>query len=308
MEGMESVVLCRDAEDYDEMVKILCICARRKNVLIIIYAVVSNHCHVAVLAAKRLDADQFGSEIKRIYSMWFSRRYGETETFKGADVKAIELDSDWYVRNALAYIPRNALDNGYNVNSYPWSGYRAMFGGDSSAFETGRPVAVLTKVEKRAILHTGDSLKDVPWLLDEEGHLIPSSFCDTAYLEQAFEGDPAFFFKTIGILNSGEMKSKLVDQPRRRYSDNEFYKMVNETALRFYKMELSGISLSQKYRLMVYMKRTCHTTVPQLARVLGMTREQVTVALGNNAHRARSPETSKTLPEQNAPEWPEWPF
>ena len=97
MEGLESVILCRNAIDYDAMVKIMCVCARRKNVIIIIYAVVSNHCHVAVLAACRQDADNFGAELKRVYSMWFSRRYGETETLKGADVKAIELDSDWYV-------------------------------------------------------------------------------------------------------------------------------------------------------------------------------------------------------------------
>ena len=240
--------------------------------------------------------------------MWFSRRYGETETLKGADVKAIELDSDWYVRNALAYIPRNALDNGGNVSTYPWSGYNAMFGGDMDFYDVERPVASLKKEELRAILHTGDSLKDVPWLLDENGHLIPSSFCDTDYLEQVFEGDQAYFLKTIGSLNPSEMKSKLVDLPRHRLSDSEFYKLVNETSIRFYKMELSRISLNQKYRLLVYIKRTCRTTVPQMARAFGMTREQVTAALGDNAHRARSPGTIKTLPEQNAPEWPEWPF
>ena len=43
MEGLETAILCRDDMDYDAMVKILCIAARRKNVIVVIYAVVSNH-------------------------------------------------------------------------------------------------------------------------------------------------------------------------------------------------------------------------------------------------------------------------
>lgn len=279
MEGLETAVLCRDEDDYDAMVKILCVAARRKNVIIVIYAVVSNHCHAAVLAHSQDDADAFGAEVKRIYSMWFSRRYGEPEMLRNVDVKAICLDNDGYARNALAYIPRNALDNGCNVDTYRWSGYRAMFGGDRQASMAGRPVSQLTKAERRALLHTGDALREVPWLLDPEGHLIPSSFCDTDYLEQAFHWDQAFFLRVIGGLNPAEMHFKLVDQPRRRYPDSEFFKMVNEVSQRFYNADLSRISLSQKYRLLPYIDRTMHSSIPQLARVFGLTRDQVAAAL-----------------------------
>lgn len=127
MEGQKTVVLCRDDEDYDAMVKIISVCARRKNVIVIIYAVVSNHSHVAILAICQEDADAFSEEIKRMYSMWFSRKYGRTGIMRTVDVKALLLDNDWYTRNALAYVPRNALDNGCNVYEYPWSGYKAMF-------------------------------------------------------------------------------------------------------------------------------------------------------------------------------------
>lgn len=102
MEGMESLVLCRDDEDYDAMVKILCVASRRKNVIIIIYAVVSNHCHVAVLAKRQAEAHEYGQEVKRMYSMWLSRKYDVRRALKLVDVKAILLDNDWYVRNALA--------------------------------------------------------------------------------------------------------------------------------------------------------------------------------------------------------------
>jgi hypothetical protein len=63
IKGAETAVHCRDEEDYDVYVKYIALCARRKNVIVIIYAVVSNHCHVAVLAAKQADADAFAQEL-----------------------------------------------------------------------------------------------------------------------------------------------------------------------------------------------------------------------------------------------------
>lgn len=278
LEGLETVVLCRDEEDYDAMVKIMCVCAKRKNVIIVIYAAVSNHCHIAVLAVSQEDADDYGQEVKRMYAMWFSRKYGEKQIMHGVDVKANLLDSDWYLRNALAYVPRNALDNGCNVNEYKWSGYRAMFGKDR--LDGVVKVASLSKRDRQEIMHTGDSLKDVSWMLDKEWHLVPSSFCDHVYLEQAFDNDQAFFIKTIGGQNSAEMKNKLVDQPRKIMPDTEYYKTINEISNRWFKTDLSNISEDNKIKILPYVYRTTKTTVPQLARVFGMDRKRISVILG----------------------------
>jgi REP element-mobilizing transposase RayT len=280
MEGLEKVILCRDDEDFDAMVKILCICARRKNVIIVVYAVVSNHCHLAVLAASQAEADGFGQEVKRMYSMWFSRRYGDQKTLRRIDVKAIFLDSEWYIRNALAYILRNALDNGCNVNEYRWSAYRAMFGGDGTEPLARRRVSSLTKNERRMLMHTGDPLGDVDWRLDGDGRLIPSSFCDSEYLEQAFENDQAFFLKTIGSQNPAEMHLKLVEKPRTMLVDAEFYKDVNEISQRWFQTDLANLSLEKKTRMVPYLRRTTKTTIPQLARTLGISRTQITAILG----------------------------
>ena len=277
MEGQEMTVLCRDDEDYDVMVKIICVCARRKNVIVIIYAVVSNHSHVAILAICQDDADSFSEEIKRMYSMWFSRKYGRSGIMKKVDVKAIFIDSDWYARNALAYVPRNALDNGCNVDEYPWSGYRAMFSGESPI---GLPVTSLSKEMKRDIMHSGDKLTDVTWVVDKDGRLIPKSFCDYNYLEQAFEHDQAFFLKTIGGQNSAEMRYRLIEAPRNRLTDNEFLKIVEETSQRWFSSNIDQISIERKTRIIPYLFRTLKTTVPQLSRVFGLPREVVSRIIG----------------------------
>ena len=287
MEGLERTILCRDEEDYDAMVKILCVCARRENVLLVIHVVVSNHCHAVVLAQYQQDADDFGEEVKRMAAMWFSRKYGESGVLKGTDVKAICLDSDWYVRSALAYVPRNALDNGCNVNEYPWSGYRAMFSQDATERVGARPVSSLRRDEMRRIMHTGDKLKDVPWLLDDSDRLIPSSICDSAYLEQAFGNDQSFFLRTIGSLNPAEMNQKLIDNPRMRLTDSEFYKYAASVSLRWFKTELSKLSLEQKSRLIPYINRTMKTSVPQLARTFSLDREVILKMLGKPRKRIK---------------------
>jgi REP element-mobilizing transposase RayT len=274
LEGMEETILCRDDDDYDALVKIMMVAARKKNVIVVIYAVVSNHFHATVLALCQEDAHLYGEEVKRRYSMWFSRKHGEKKAMKGVSVSAIVLENDWHVRNALAYVPRNALDNGCRVSDYPWSGYSAMFRPKGEA-RRGTPVSELTKRECEEFLHTGENLRDVTWLMDERHRLIPESICDKRYLEQAFNGDPAYFLKTIGNVNPAEMQWKLVDSPRRRQPDTEFLTSVNDVSLRWFNQQLGELPIEKKLRLIPYINRTMKTTIPQLARTFGLSRETV---------------------------------
>ena len=271
LEGLEKLVLCRDDEDYDAFVKFICICAWRKNVILIIYAVVSNHCHAAVLAACQQDADGYASELKKMCSMWFSRKYGRRGVLQKTDAKAIWIDSDWYLRNTLAYIPRNALDNGCDIRTYMWSGYSAMFSKTFLSHDI-RAVAYLTKREKRLLMHTDDDLSQVLWMIDSSGYLIPSTICDSSYLEQAFENSQAFFLKTLGGLNSEEMNNKLIVSPRTMKPDSEFYREANDICHRWYNMGLDELPVQKKVRLVTYLFRTNKTTVNQLARVLSLDR------------------------------------
>lgn len=63
-EGLEKCIICRDDEDCDTLVKCIAVCAHRKNVIVIIYAVVSNHAHIAVLARSVQAAEAYAAETK----------------------------------------------------------------------------------------------------------------------------------------------------------------------------------------------------------------------------------------------------
>ncbi len=272
LKGLEQAILCKDDEDYDAMVKVLCVAARRKNVIIIIYAVVSNHCHVAILAVNQKEADAYSEEIKKAYSMWFSRKYGSQKILKRIEVKAILLENDWHVRNALAYIPRNALDNCCNIDDYKWSGYRAMF---RKSIVNGVALANLNTRDRRRTMHTMDRLDGVPWTLDSEGSLIPSSFCDHTYLEDAFCSDQSFFLKTIGGLNVADTRYKLEERPYARVSDTELLNTAQEIAQEWFAKPIEVLSPEQKTRIASYLDHTRKTTPKQLSRVLGVPPERL---------------------------------
>lgn len=278
MKGLEEAVLCRDEQDYDILVKIIFLAARSKNVIVVIYSVVSNHCHALVLSPCQECADACAAEIKRRYSMWFTRKYGERRIMKGVKVSAQILTDRWHIRNTLAYIPRNALDNGQDVNTYKWSGYRGMFCREKP--RNLRRVDTLSVREARSLFHSADKLDKVPWMLDSDNGLEPFSACDHAYLEQAFENDQAFFLKTVGSINTAEMHFALEERPFNLLPDTELYKSVNETAGKWFGNDLGSLSLEKKYRLLPYVYRTRKTTVSQLARVFGIGREIVREILG----------------------------
>ncbi len=275
-EGLEKEIICRDDQDCDSMVKCLVVCSRRKNVIIIIYAVVSNHAHVAVLARNIYEAKAYAREVKRMYSQLFSRKYGSSKVLHHTDVDVQLLDNDWYLRNALAYIPRNAYDNGAkNLMDYKWTGFRAFFRSGSSVGK-GRAVSDMTRRECREVLHTGDNLGDVPWRVNSEGELEPDSFCDIAYLEQAFNNDETFFHKSVGGVNLAEMTQKLVVSPRQMKTDAEFRKEVDAISLRWFMTGLSDLPASKKARLIPYVYHTMKTTIPQLARTFGLSKDDIT--------------------------------
>ena len=108
-----------------------------------------------------------------------------------------------------------------------------------------------------------------------------------ADLEQAFNNDLAFFLKVIGSQNSSEMTWKLVDVPRTMLVDGEFLKQVNETSNRWFQSDISGLSVQSKIRLLPYIYRTMKTSIPQLARTFGLSREEITHILAPLRSRSR---------------------
>jgi hypothetical protein len=278
LEGMESVLLCRDDEDFDVMQKYFYVCSWVNNVLVIIDIEMSNHGHLAVLADSLDSAVRAGEAIKKNHSQYITYKYGEKSVLARSDVKVLYLDSDRYLRNALAYIPRNALDTGSRIEDYRWSSYNAMFS-KSQSDARAMQVSALSRREKESIFHTHADLSRVPWKIDANGLLLPETACDHKYLESAFLGDQAFFLRTIGGLNYAEMHEKLVSGPRTRQNDAAFYVTATDIATRWFGKDIPNLNKEQKFRILLHLYRTCNTSPAQLARCLQLGKADVENAI-----------------------------
>lgn len=274
LEGMESTLLCRDDEDYDHLEKSFYVSAWVNNCVVVMEIAMSNHGHCSLLAPSQDSAFAAAAHIKKRHSQYLSWKYNEKELLSRSDVCVKYLDTDWYVRNALAYIPRNANDAGVRVEDYRWSSYRGMFveGRSPSAM---RSVSSLSRREREAIFHTHEDISRVPWLLNYEGNVEPASACDYRYLESAFANDQAFFLKTIGSVNSAEMQQLLVTSSRFRQTDTEMLAVIKNLAEKWFGKTVMNLTPEMKARLLPYLYRSYRTTIPQLARCLGMTRDVV---------------------------------
>lgn len=279
MEGMEKVILCRDGEDHDVAVKYLFLCARRKNNLVVDYVVMSNHAHAVVLAEREETARQFANEYKRCYAQYFRWKYKSPRILRHTSVAVLYLDSDGYLRNALAYIPRNVLDIVPKIEQYRWTGYRAMFRPKDRTAGI-RPVCRLSRREKESILHTHDDLKDVPWFLDKDNGLEPGTCCETEYLEGAFRNDPGFYLRMLGTVNRAEMDIKLIEDPRHWKTDQEIWTVARQMSQKWFCQEIQNLTMDQKARIIPYIYHTQKTHVAQLARCFHLERTVVARLLG----------------------------
>lgn len=272
LEGMESIILCRDYDDYDQLDKALYLGTWKTNCLTVIQIAMSNHGHSCVLARDLESALRSGELAKKRYSQYLSWKYKERNVLARSSINVQYLDSDWYVRNALAYIARNALDAGSRIEDYPWSGYRGMFV-EGRCPHARYQVSQLSVRQQRALFHTHENLSSVPWLLNADGNIEPASACDYTYLESAFNHDQAFFLKTIGTVNTAEMKQKLVLNSRSQPSDTEMLAIVSDLANKWFHKTLIELSPELKARLLPYLYRGYRTSIPQLARCLQLPRE-----------------------------------
>lgn len=280
LEGLESALICRDEEDYDHMVKNIFLRALGVNVIVVIYGVVSNHAHVAILAASMEDAVKFANEVKKVQSMWLRRKYGEINLMLGHAADVTPVVTIQHARNVLAYIPRNALDNGAdNVELYKWTGYRGMFCNGAVDGRTVR-VSELSTRKVESIMHTGTDLSGVSWLLNERGEIEPASACDWRFLEALFNHDQAFFMRKIGDVNSAEITFRQSIEKSRKMTDGEFLKYVDSLSVRWYQSTTEGLSPAQKIKFLEYISKKVNLSVPQVARCLKLDRNTVAKVLG----------------------------
>lgn len=281
-EGQEDRVIFRDEEDLKAAFNMIPICAHRANVIILAGCVLNTHIHTALLAKSEDDARRFIHGFKISASKFLSTKYGNGESLnlmRRIESNPIPLLDRRHIRNALCYISKNALDVGEKVDRYRWSSYRAMFS-RKRYYEQVRPVSSLKCREIRSLFKIDRMPQGANWVMTMDGVIEPASYCDLEYAEGAFDNDIEFFMKVMGLVDYQQMEQELAVNPNRMSTVAELFSTMEDFSKSIYGKPLRMLTYSQKIPIIKRVWHTNRTSVAQLARCLGLSREETLFALG----------------------------
>ena len=272
-------IIFRTEEDFRIAFNNIPINALRSNVIPIMPCVLSSHVHCCLLARSYEEACTFALNYKKTTSMFLSHKYGIGKgSFREDDAKVLFLEDDRYVRNTICYIAGNAMDMGSRIDTYIWSGYRALFC-DGKMPSGLRKVSEMSRRTVRKVFRSEILLKGVEWMIGDTGILEPASFCDWRYAESAFYGDVNFFTKVIGSVDREQMDQKLIYDPSRRKSVEELLRDIEGRSQRRYNLPFSSLNPAQKIPILKAINYSTDISVKLLARLFEMTEEKVSIIL-----------------------------
>lgn len=276
-EGLEQVVLMKDLEDFRVAWNYLAICAWRTGVFVVAFVLMSNHLHILAACRNAGLANKYIRMFKALYSRYLNKKYGMIKSMHCSDTAIYRIDSIQYLRNCIAYIFRNPLTARIctRLDQYSWSSYRTCFSG-AGKLEDGVPLSELGFTEIRKLLRVGANLGNCPLRIDNQGYITLSSFVRNDMAEKAFRNSGRSFMYHLGGCNDAKMEYELVHQPLVSVTDSDMYSRVSEyVANRFSGKHISDLTTSDKCSVLKSLFFNNKTSIPQLARIMGLPRELV---------------------------------
>lgn len=277
-DGHESPLLLNDKDDYDTARIYLAIAAWKTGVQLVVYCIMSNHIHALVTCDERKQADKFIKLFKKLISFYLNKKYGISKALHGIPDSIILIDSIQYLRNCIAYILRNAISAKVcsRIEDYRWSSYSCYF----SKKELGRHISTLGAREIRARFKTRENLSKSPFYIDEKGDIQDSSFIRHDIVERAFGNSGRFFLLALGTCNDAKMEYEMACKPLMRVNDSEIASVAEDLArTKFNGNGLSDLNTKEKCSMIKNLFFNNRTNIPQLSRVLGLSRNLISQIL-----------------------------
>lgn len=278
-DGQESPIIMKDVEDYRTAHNYLAISAWKCGITILAYCIMSNHIHVAVICRDRETAERFIRMFKRLYSLYLNRKYGSRQQMHGTADSISLIDSMQYLKNCIAYILRNPVCAKIcgKVEDYRWSSHTCYF---NRAKDTSKPVSQFSIRNLRKILMTRADLSDCPFHINQEGYIADSSFVRNDIVEKIFQNSGRAFLFYLGTCNDAKMEYDMACKPLLRVNDTELSGIAESLASsRFNGKSISELSTQSRCLLIKNLFFNNKTSIPQLSRILGISRELVSKIL-----------------------------
>jgi hypothetical protein len=192
-------------------------------------------------------------------------------------LESIAIISDIkYLRNCIAYILRNAVSAMIcrRVDEYPWSSYGAYFKEGKTGLEL--PIASLKGRQRKRILRTRMNLDDCPFRIYEDGNISVDSFVRNDLVHLAFNNSGKLFLYYLGCCNDTQMEYEFAIRPLMMSNDYDLLSAAEGVAAqRFRGKNISKLTSREKCSMLKHLYFNYKSTVPQLSRVMGLSRDLV---------------------------------
>lgn len=262
--GFEMPVIFTSNEDFTLIMNLICLAALSiENVTVVAFCIMNNHLHVllkgefeacmAFFAFLKRRMQRCGLSIPDIFS---------------ADLR--EVDSLKYMRNAIAYIHRNAYvaDSTYTPFNYPWSTCRYYF----NPFPL--PKTSLTYRECRHMFRTSDFRVPKECLVID-GYVAPPSYCNVELGMSMFRNAGQYFAESSKAVEGYKEMAELIGDWE-FLTDAEVYAETWKLAKTLFSVNsLKSLNRNQKLELVPKMHYDLHASNGQIRRILYLSQYEV---------------------------------
>lgn len=174
----------RDEEDFKAAMNIIALLSCMPEVQIISFILMSNHVHF-ILGCSKDDAGVFITRFKKMYSQYYSKKYGICALLyrNRIDIKPLSVE-DESLERGIAYVLMNSVAANICINStsYPWGTGNTFFRvGTSHATRIG----TLSGRARERIMHSKRPVPD-DYVLDPGGFIDPVSYVPFKFVESVF--------------------------------------------------------------------------------------------------------------------------
>ena len=183
---LEDGLWFRDEEDFKVAMNYVALeAARRPEVVVLAFILMSNHVHFVLKGAQE-DVAAFLEAVKHRYSVYFQRKYGIKELLRRNElyVQPVPYDNEAAER-AVAYVQMNSVAANICAfcNQYPWGTGSLIFQQEKA---DGVPLASLSARARKRMLHSNQDTPPGHWLIGKEGYILPQNYVDVAFIEQLY--------------------------------------------------------------------------------------------------------------------------
>ena len=263
--GLEKNDIFRSREDFIQGMNDIALCVLGYDVCILAFCLMSNHFHFVLYGTKE-ECWRFAQEYKRRCAMRMRIACGEVQGMKEVEISINFIDSQEYLENVIAYVLRNPIAAGVFMMPYhyAWSSISLYYKGGCP--QAGTKLNSLSERRRLNVLRSHQAVPDT-YMIDANGMILPSCYVDFEMVEKIFR-HPARLMASLARKVENDIEVRFGIAESISITDQELLSQMNELIrLEFGRRSLYQLSVEEKAKLCLSLKRNFGVGVKQIARV-----------------------------------------